>query len=463
MPIIRNNPAVAGASGMLGQNFVYRRLPNGETLMANKPSQREGLSEEQKVVVNRFSDATYYAKKITKKTEFKELYKRGINKEKLILSAYNVAIKDFLNLPVVEAIDVKDYSGEPGQLIRARATDDFKVMSVSIVITDSNNQVIEKGEAIARGKRGLWRYTTTVRNLNLEGTVITVEAKDVPGHTTREQQTILRVDRAIGLMVTGSTIRKKGDKDTPKDALTIEHLEKCTALMKTAATMQKSVESKTAKEALAIQHKEKLPTVTALTHQQEEQKAVKETILAHSEKHAPMPAQVAAVRQQEESNTNETFAIQDEEKLPALTALTHQQEEPKAVKETILAHREKHANMPEQVAAVRQHEESITAKQTLAIQPEDHVITSKENSALLLQDCVIPSKETLVFQTQDKAVASKDTDVRERDQECSASWETTLTHPEKDGHEMWQLSMTIPQLDAGVVHQYPGVYFSVER
>jgi hypothetical protein len=189
MPIITNNPAVQGASGMLGNNFVYRQV-YGRTIMANRPKKREKLSEKQLAQTDRFSNAAYYATKQTEKPEFKRLYQRGIDLKKGILSAYAVALRDFLNAPKIEQLDVKDYNGEPGQFIRVRATDDFMVSSVTITITNAENQVIEKGEAIARGKKGLWRMMTMVRNTQVKGTVITVVAKDLPGNETTRTLTI---------------------------------------------------------------------------------------------------------------------------------------------------------------------------------------------------------------------------------------------------------------------------------
>ena len=70
MPKIRNNVVVQGASGKLGNNVVFRVLPNGETIMVNKPKKREKLSDQQVVVVDRFSDATHYAKNKTAIPEF---------------------------------------------------------------------------------------------------------------------------------------------------------------------------------------------------------------------------------------------------------------------------------------------------------------------------------------------------------------------------------------------------------
>ena len=185
MPIITNNPAVDGASGMLGKNFVYRQW-NGRTIMANKPKKRGKLSEKQLAQVTRFQYAAEYARERTKSPEYKHLYQRGVDPKKDMFSAYAVALRDFLNPPKVSDVDAKDYTGEAGQIIRVRATDDFMVKSVTVTITSAENKVIETGEAIARGKKGLWRMTTTVRNANVRGTVIMVVAKDLAGNEAKK-------------------------------------------------------------------------------------------------------------------------------------------------------------------------------------------------------------------------------------------------------------------------------------
>ncbi len=74
-------------------------------------------------------------------------------------------------------------------MIRIRAWDDFKVASVHVTIS-RNDVVIEKGKALPRGKKGLWRMMTTVRNDSAPGTVITVVAKDMAGNETKKTVTI---------------------------------------------------------------------------------------------------------------------------------------------------------------------------------------------------------------------------------------------------------------------------------
>jgi hypothetical protein len=190
MPIIENNPAVKGLSGTLGGTLVYKRYGD-ITVVANKSKKREKISEKQVAQIGRFKQATAYAKRVLKKPEMKALYMRGINKAKLIHSAYNVAIRDFLEAPKIHEIDTKDYTGEAGQLIRVRATDDFMVKSVTITVANAEGEVVETGEALARGKKGLWRFTTTIRRLSVKGTVITAVAKDYPGNETTQVFTML--------------------------------------------------------------------------------------------------------------------------------------------------------------------------------------------------------------------------------------------------------------------------------
>jgi len=113
----------------------------------------------------------------------KELYATGITHKKF--SAHHVAVSDFLNAPEIHEIDAKDYHGNPGDIIRVRATDDFKVTSVKVIITDADGKVIETGEAMSRGKKGLWRMAATMLHANVTGAVIKVEANDVAGNATK--------------------------------------------------------------------------------------------------------------------------------------------------------------------------------------------------------------------------------------------------------------------------------------
>jgi hypothetical protein len=182
MARIINNSFLEGVSGMVGKNFVVKRTPRGG-VMSNKPKKRKKNSPLQDQQVSRFTYGIQYSRECRKLPRMKELYATGITLKKF--SAHHVAVSDFLHAPEIHEIDVKDYHGNPGDIIRVRATDDFKVTSVKVIITDADGNVIETGEAMPRGRKGLWRMAATVPHENVAGIVIKVEAKDVAGNTTK--------------------------------------------------------------------------------------------------------------------------------------------------------------------------------------------------------------------------------------------------------------------------------------
>ncbi|MGC3947369.1 MAG: hypothetical protein QM762_23110 [Chryseolinea sp.] len=179
-----NNPAMHGTRGLLGNTLVYKNW-YGRTLVANKPKKRKVISDKQVVTIDNFKSATRLAKKLMKQPEKKALYERGINERQR--SAYAVALKDILNKPDIQEIDIKDYNGRAGELIRVRALDDFVVVSVTVTISTIDGKVVEAGCAQLRGKRGLWRFMTTTGVPDAKGLMIVAEAKDLSGNTARKE------------------------------------------------------------------------------------------------------------------------------------------------------------------------------------------------------------------------------------------------------------------------------------
>lgn len=173
-----------GTRGMLGKTVVYKDW-YGRTLIANKPAKRKVISKKQVVTIDKFKHATRFAKLLMKQPGKKALYERGINERQR--SAYAVALKDILNDPIIHEIDVKDYNGRAGELIRVRAYDDFMVTAVIVTIMATNGNVVETGQAQPRGKRGLWRFTTTTGLPDAKGLIIMAEARDLSGNTVRTE------------------------------------------------------------------------------------------------------------------------------------------------------------------------------------------------------------------------------------------------------------------------------------
>lgn len=177
----KNNPLLKGMSGPIGRTIIIKNYKDGRQVIANVPKEREKTSSKQKENEQKFKKGNTYAKHKMKIPAIAEQYNRRAKGTSR--NGYNLAVKDYSHAPEIKSIEGEEYSGRPGTIIRIRATDDFKVVSVTVKIT-VGKKVIEQGEAIPRGKRGLWRYTTTVKNVKVKASVITAEATDMPGNRT---------------------------------------------------------------------------------------------------------------------------------------------------------------------------------------------------------------------------------------------------------------------------------------
>jgi hypothetical protein len=105
------------------------------------------------------------------------LYRKGITANKR--SAHAVAASDFFHPPTIHYIKAPDYNGAIGAVMTIKATDDFRVASVAVTITNGHGVLLETGTATPyRLKPFIWKYKTTVINTAMRGTVVNVTAKD---------------------------------------------------------------------------------------------------------------------------------------------------------------------------------------------------------------------------------------------------------------------------------------------
>ncbi|MBM3461655.1 MAG: hypothetical protein FJX76_06095 [Armatimonadetes bacterium] len=94
-------------------------------------------------------------------------------------SPFRVATADFLHVPEIDEIDVRDYHGHAGDEIRVRAHDDVKVTEVGIIVLDEENRPIEIGQAVDMGPQ--WVYKAR-RQATSDHVRIIVDAADIPGN-----------------------------------------------------------------------------------------------------------------------------------------------------------------------------------------------------------------------------------------------------------------------------------------
>lgn len=125
MAKVQSNLVIHGLSGMLGKQVVVRRMKNGQYVLSAAPNNHsQAVTDAQKLQREKFHQAILYAKAAQQVPEYQDIAEsRGV-------SAYNVAVADFLHPPEIQNIDLSSYKGAPGQNITITAVDDVKVKTV---------------------------------------------------------------------------------------------------------------------------------------------------------------------------------------------------------------------------------------------------------------------------------------------------------------------------------------------
>jgi hypothetical protein len=156
MAKLYNNISVFPLASASADQFVNPKTSLGKTILASKP---------------RFDDARKYSETKTHQAAIREATTYAIfaqtqktysNKAKgKGVTAYYIALADWFCAPKVLEINVDDWTGKIGQTIRVKAKDNVRVARVSVVIRDTEENVLEMGEAVqSEAGSAWWNYTT---------------------------------------------------------------------------------------------------------------------------------------------------------------------------------------------------------------------------------------------------------------------------------------------------------------
>lgn len=178
MAKVRNNVVVRGLSGSFGDQMIIKIDKAGRTIVSNKPEFDEDrvFTPAQQAQQEKFREASVYAK------DAKDLEVYAEKAEGTPMHPYNVALADWLHAPEIKDINLSAWTGEVGQAIRIQAMDDVEVKQVSVVITDEEGAVLERGMATA-DNGDWWTYRTTATASG--NPKVLVAAEDLPGHITK--------------------------------------------------------------------------------------------------------------------------------------------------------------------------------------------------------------------------------------------------------------------------------------
>ncbi|WP_295121224.1 hypothetical protein [uncultured Chitinophaga sp.] len=183
------NPISHGCSGKFGKHVVLR-VRNGETLICAAPPPRPGKgTPAQEAARLRFSKANDYALMVMARPDLEPIYKAASTPAK---SVHNLAVSDYFHAPEITALNISEYNGLPGDMIRIDAIDNFMVKSVSVSIYNQNNILVESGMAVQQaGAR--WEYAATTLQEYTGGYRVCVAAKDYPGNETKREEVVADV------------------------------------------------------------------------------------------------------------------------------------------------------------------------------------------------------------------------------------------------------------------------------
>lgn len=191
MTKVIDNIVTEGFSGKMGRQLVFKNV-KGQTIVARqaKRKQKRKKTEAQLGLEMRFRKAVLYAKSVLAEEAIKAEYAEKAKNSPKQLSAYNVAMADYLNAPEISIIDLGSYTGNSGEMITMTAIDDFKVKGVSVEIVQSDDTVVEKGDAVQSANGLEWEYTTQSTNALPVGSKVIARATDLPGNVTLKEAVV---------------------------------------------------------------------------------------------------------------------------------------------------------------------------------------------------------------------------------------------------------------------------------
>jgi len=179
MAKVKLNPLLEQVRGQLG-DLVFKQYAD-KTVLSRKPS-FEGVewSAAQVTHRERFRQAVAYAKSALADPEAQAAYSAAARAAGR--TAFNLAVADFFHLPVVDEVDLSGYSGRVGDPITIRASDDFAVVEVRVILMGAEGEVLETDTAVETPPgSGRWVYRATTAAPTGATVRVVVTATDRPG------------------------------------------------------------------------------------------------------------------------------------------------------------------------------------------------------------------------------------------------------------------------------------------
>jgi len=180
MAKVKDNVLMKGVSGTIGGQLTFRQI-GGKTFVSKYQRPPSVAATEKKVAVQtKFGAATAYGRRVVRDPGLKALYQAVVKGGQ---RAFNIAVIDAMQAPVVQSIQTENYYGHIGDPIIVHATDDFKVAAVVVSVYNQAGVLIEEGKAILQeNEEKNWLYIASQENTGYSGSKINAVATDLPGN-----------------------------------------------------------------------------------------------------------------------------------------------------------------------------------------------------------------------------------------------------------------------------------------
>lgn len=175
----KNNYVMYGMSGKLGKLLIFRQR-GGKTFAMGIPNRSNVFSESQLEVQSKFKEASEWARRALSNPDNRKFYRSIATGGQ---SAFNMAIADWFTDPEVKEIDLTDYTGVTGSIIKVLVSDIIEVNSVKLVITFADGTPVEEGNAVFDASNQQWLYAASQNNMTPGGYKVIATATDKPGNT----------------------------------------------------------------------------------------------------------------------------------------------------------------------------------------------------------------------------------------------------------------------------------------
>jgi len=167
MATIQNELVVVGLSGIMGRQLAIHRNHAGEPEIcaSTSPLNSNGHCDAPDGHHRQLYKALLYAR-TAPAVPYSELRNHAV-------------LADVIHPPEIHSIDISNYSGQAGDIIRITAGDDIYVPSVGLLIVTDAGVLVEKGAAVVSDQYPfLWTYVATA-NAESSFVKIVVDVADI--------------------------------------------------------------------------------------------------------------------------------------------------------------------------------------------------------------------------------------------------------------------------------------------